>query len=107
MNVEMQLDNAWTPAYSVASGDPPGSLSNNSPGGRDMYIFGVDPLVNEGYIARFDKGEGTQASSAQLVASAGYIAIARLGIGESHELAVVTDISGDPRHIRFTYTADN
>lgn len=93
----------WTLAGEVKLGDPDGSISSNTTEGRDVYIFGVDPIENQGYIKRSVFGDDELDSQKRSISSVGFIAVATLHDSESHEMTVLTDKSTKPRHIRFTY----
>lgn len=82
----------WAEAATLASSDPPGSISTNLPdGGRDVIMFrycgghsliersvgGVDGLADHG--------------AARVIATDGTEVLARLLPGQSHEMTVTTD----------------
>lgn len=93
----------WADIGPIALGDPDGTISDNNEGGRDLYLFGVDPVENQGYIKKSTFGVDITEGEVRGVDSAGFVTIAALNNGESHELTVRTDTTPDPRTLRFTY----
>lgn len=96
----------WVSIPGIQLGDRDGTVSDNTPEGRDIYLFGVDPIENQGYIKRSTAGIDTAGSSTRLVDSAGFVTVAALQPEESFELTVKTDTSPKPRTLRFTYLED-
>ncbi len=42
----------WADIGPITLGDRDGSISDNHQEGRDIYVFGVDPIENQGYIKK-------------------------------------------------------
>jgi|GEM_PF-2075308 len=106
-SIRLEIKNSrsgeWVHVGAVTLGDPDGSISDNNQAGRDVYLFGVDPIANIGYIKRSESGIDTANSKTRSINSAGFVTIAALHHLESHELTVNTDLSTAARCIRFTY----
>ncbi len=108
LSVEIKVPKSedWIALNDVKVGDRDGSLSDNQPDGRNVYIFGVDPIENLGYIKKSELGVDTEQADARVVSSLGFVTIAALAHQESFELTVLPDRSPEPRHLRFTYFED-
>lgn len=96
----------WVSVPGIQLGDRDGTVSDNTAAGRDVYLFGVDPIENQGYIKRSTAGIDTADSHTRRVDSAGFVTVAALQPDESYELTVRTDASLEPRTLRFTYLED-
>lgn len=99
-NQEVDL---WARVCEVGFSDGQGSISDNHAEGRDVYLFGVDPVENQGYIKKSKLGVDFEVATHRSISSAAFVTIAALNAGESHELTVKTDISPEPRRLKFTY----
>lgn len=108
LRVELQIPNTdeWTRLNDIRLGDRDGTVSDNHETGRDVFLFGVDPIENQGYVKKSVLGVDATESSTRMVSSAGFVTIAALETGESYELTVHTDKSPEPRRLRFTYFED-
>jgi hypothetical protein len=105
LNIELHdsKKDTWTSVGQIKFGDPDGTISDNHKDGRDIYLFGVDPVENQGYIKRSAGGIDIAEGNTRTVDSLGFVAIAELDPNQSYELTVKTDISSMPRRIKFTY----
>jgi hypothetical protein len=104
----LQLKNRqgdWTTAHRAKPGDPPGSLSNNTPdGGREIYI--AECLADHARIYRsiggadFLQEEGAKRN----IMSVGKELLATLRAGEIYEIHVSPDRIRARLHARYRYT---
>ena len=83
----------WRPAAILRPGDPPGSISSNHAGGRDIFLFRCEP--DRSVISRSTGGADFEAADGAIraVAAAGLAEVAVLGPGESFDLTVLPDRS--------------
>lgn len=106
IEIGRQNSDEWILAGIIRPGDPDGSISDNHKDGRDIYLFGVDPINNQGYVKRSEFGLDEATSEVRIIDSIGFTAVASLDPGESYELAVRTDVSSRQRRVRFRYLDD-
>lgn len=110
LHIEIYRQDAdkWFLAGQIKPGDPDGSISDNHAAGRDIYLFGVDPINNQGYIKRSESGTDEADPKTRIIHSVGFSAVAALNPGESYEMTVHTDASEwQARRIRFTYLLED
>lgn len=95
----------WLPVVGLRPGDQPGSISDNPPDGdRQVYLFEAGP--QQATIVRSEAGLDIETDTTRVTyAAAGFVAVASLAAGESHELTVTAQ-NGEPRQFRFTYVDD-
>lgn len=96
----------WFSVQGIQPGDRDGTVSDNTQHGRDVYLFGIDGVENQGYIKRSIAGMDTASGSTRRIDSAGFVTVAALKPGEAYELTVKTDASLEPRTLRLTYLED-
>ncbi len=106
VEVKVPKSDDWMALNDVKVGDPDGSISDNQPDGRDIYIFGIDPIENCGYIKKSKLGFDTERADTRAISSLGFVTIAALAHQESFVLTVQTDKSPETRDLRFTYFED-
>lgn len=97
------VNEQWVPVGELQPGDPDGSISDNHANGRDVYIFGVDPIEDRAYIKKSAYGIDTAEALTRAINTSHFIEVTYLACGESHDMEVKTDISSHPRKIRLTY----
>ena len=97
----------WHEAGVINPGDPYGSISDNTDQGREVYYFGVDMLEGKAVIKKSLGGIDVAIASGRLISNqAGLAIVAELEPGEQHQLNVKTDISSEPKQIRFTHLSE-
>lgn len=94
----------WALAGELQPGQRDGSISDNHSAGRDVYIFGVDPTENRGYVKKSAFGMDTADKVIRAIDTTNFIEVTYLEPGESYEMEVRTDSSTQPRKIRLTYS---
>jgi hypothetical protein len=96
----------WIHISSLHLGDNDGSVSDNHLGGRDVYVFGIDDVENQGYVKKSIIGMDEVTDTVRKLTTAGLVIVAALGMDESYELTVRTDKTPEPRTIKLTYFND-
>lgn len=102
---EVYTDNGWQPVARVGIGDPPGSLSDNTGGRRDVYTFtclGDHSIVKR---SRFGLDEEVGAGR-NITPLAGWEHIATLRQGESKELTIQPGRLPHPVRVRLKHVSD-
>jgi len=104
LEVATQND-TWHEVGDIDAHDPPESMTNRTPAGREIYTFYVDAAAGRGVIVKSEADATDSAiASSRIVGSIGRSVVASLAPGESHELLLVTDqSSGELRHLKLTY----
>jgi hypothetical protein len=95
--------NDWRPLANINLGDKDGTVSDNHTEGRDIYLFGINPLENEGYIKKSKAGIDAADPSIRVVSSDGFETVKTLDPDESYELTVTPDRQTRAITFRFTY----
>jgi hypothetical protein len=95
LNIEVLVaePDHWQLIGRIVLGNPDGSISDNHDGGRDIYLFGVDPIENQGYVKRSKVGIDRVTEKTRAISSLGFTTVAALNDGESHTITVKTDKS--------------
>jgi Stress-induced bacterial acidophilic repeat motif len=95
----------WISIGGVVFNGPDGTISDNTPERRELYIFGIDPVNNCAYIKKSVSGVDVDMPDSHLrgIDSEGFVTVATLNPSEIHKLTVKPDQSSDPRTVRFTY----
>lgn len=86
---EICTEGAWVPLVTLAPGDPPGSISQNSLATRDVIMF----YCAGGYsvVERSVLGADTEVGAMRAISTAGTERLATLTAGQSYEADVVSD----------------
>lgn len=108
LNVEIYNPTAkdWVKTGEVKPGDPPGSISDNKPDKtRDLFLFECAPDDSKSVIYKSEVGADIDTGKLRIVLSdrSRWTVIKELHNGESYEIRVKTDVSPQPRKIRFTH----
>ena len=105
LEVQNQQTKQWTKAGEVKPGDRPGSISDNTQQGRQVYLFSCKSDDSGSIIYRSKFGVDVDLSNTtRLVENlTGFETVKELIRGESFEITVKTDRSPEPRKIRFTH----
>lgn len=95
----------WVRAGEVHPTDPKGSMSDNKPNGRDVYIFECAKDDSKSTIYRSGLGIDIEVGKFREISmDASRLEIVKeLKDGESFEIEVKTDRSPEKRKIRFTH----
>jgi hypothetical protein len=82
-------------------GGCPGSISNNTPEGREVLRF----WFADGYsvVERSIGGADTEVGEARLITTLGFEPVARLEDGETYEFDMRTDRMTSAMHVRFRH----
>lgn len=96
----------WIQLKDLGAEDRVGTVSDNTPEGRYIYLFGVDKRENKAFIKKSTTGLDVNIGPNRVVSSMASVIVASLDLNESHELTVKTDRSKQPRRMRFTYFAE-
>lgn len=101
--LEVYDKDRWVTVGCMLPGERPGSVSDNQPRGRDVYIFecALDDSRSMLYRSRF--GIDMDDSSTRRIDAAGREVVKELVKGESYETTIKTDKSPEPRRIRFRH----
>ena len=106
LEIEVQsVGKQWVKAGEVKPGDRHGSISDNTPQGRQIYLFSCNADDSGSVIYRSKLGLDIDLSNtARIVENlTGFEAVKEISKGESFEMTVKTDRNPEPRHIRFTH----
>ena len=106
LEIEVQsVDEQWVEVGEVKPGDRPGSISDSTPKGRQVYLFSCKGDDSGSTIYRSKFGMDVDLSNtARLINNlTGFETVKELSKGESFEMNVKTDRAPEPRHIRFTH----
>ncbi len=80
-----------------------GSVSDNNPGRRDVYIFQCMADDSKSVLYRSKQGIDMGIGDFREVISTGAEVVKELRKGESYEMSLKTDKSTEPMRIRFTH----
>jgi hypothetical protein len=93
----------WRSVNSLRMEDPPGSLSSVTPEGREIYVFACQG--GSSVLLRSTAGlDFADAFMRDILVSGDLEPVAEMLPGDSHRIAICTDISGgETRTVRFTH----
>ena len=103
--VHNQQAKQWAKIGDIKPNDRPGSISDNTPQGRQVYLFSCKKDDSGSIIYRSKFGMDVDLSdTARLINNlTGFETVKELTRGQSFEITVKTDRSPEPRKIRFTH----
>ena len=109
LKVEAAIPNTDPPEWRLVDdlqlGDKDGVVYNDGRGGREIFLFGIDPLENKGYILRSESDVGIDQINPTTVHAMGLLTMASLDPGQSYELSI-TGLKAPHMTLRFTYFED-
>lgn len=91
----------WRQIAALAAGETPGSVSNNSPTGRDVIQFTCNGHFS--LIERSMGGVDSEHGDLRMTASVGFEPVARLEDGQDYEFDLQTDRMPAPARCRFRH----
>lgn len=95
----------WIVVGTLMPGQPSGSVSNNTPEGRDIYLFACLEDGSKSVIHKSDMGVDIETAQVrEIVNLTGFSVVKELREGETYEMDIRSDQSPETRHIRFTHT---
>lgn len=96
---------SWIKIGEVKTGDSPGTISDNTPQGRQIYLFSCKDDDSGSVIYRSKFGMDVDLSNTSRLVNnlTGFETVKELSKGESFEMTIKTDRSPEPRDIRFTH----
>ena len=95
--------NNWINIGNLNPGDLPGSVSDNRPGKREVYIFECKQDNSKSVIYCSRSGIDAETGDARIINTSGVDVIKELKNGETYEMKIRTDKSLEGRLIRFTH----
>jgi hypothetical protein len=93
----------WLRVGLIGPGAPPGSVSDNRDGRRDVYVFSCASDNSHSVIQRSVAGVDREIGPLRAVTSVGAETVKVLKTGETYEMEVRTDMGREPRRIRFRH----
>ncbi len=81
--------------YTVKPGDPPGSISDNKPGKRDIYLFECARNDEQSTLFKSRRGVDVEISESRIVMSEGLEKIRTLMRNDRHDIVVTTEDGTD------------
>lgn len=98
-------EDAWSPPAVLSPEDHPGSMSSNTPGGRDIYFFACLEGDAKSVIYRSGAGADVDTAQARIIYpdDSRITLVKELVRGESHEMEVLTDRGTAPLFVRFSH----
>ncbi|HSX32670.1 MAG TPA: hypothetical protein VLF43_05395 [Candidatus Saccharimonadales bacterium] len=104
VEVTVPGEDNWKPLGQLDAGDRFSSLSDNTPDGRSVFIFGINPVDNCAYVKQSEFGvDVTGPNGRTVIAVGGFTTIATIRNAERYELTVTPDESPGPITFRFSY----
>lgn len=105
LKIFRERQGGWVTIGDVKPGDRPGSISDNkADGARDVYVFKCSEDDSKSTIYRSEGGVDTEKGDIRTVIPLeGLTIVKELKKGESYEIEVKTDVSKEPRKIRFSH----
>lgn len=94
----------WWRFCTLKPEDGEDSLSDNTPEGRDIYVFGINEADDYAYINKIETERQTDQDNP--VQHLGYIAVTTLADTESYAFDIQTDVHPEPQTVRFTYVSE-
>lgn len=97
--VELAAPDGWRRIGVLRPGGEPGSMSHNTPAGREVVVFAC--LDDHALVQRSVAGVDSATPATRVISSAGLELVARLGPGEDVVLWVRTDVASRAHKVRF------
>lgn len=95
----------WRLVDDLQLGDRDGVVYNNVRERREIFLFGIDPFENRGYILRSEADIDIGNINSATVHAMGLLTMASLDPGQSFELSI-TGLETPHMTLRFTYFED-
>ena len=77
--------------HTINPGDPPGSISSNKPGKREVYLFECARNDEQSTLFRSRRGVDVEISDSRIVMSMGFEKIRTLMRNDRHDIVVTTE----------------
>ena len=105
LEIQNQQTKQWAKIGEIKPSDRPGSISDNTPQGRQIYLFSCKDDDSGAIIYRSKFGTDVDLSNTVRSVSnlTGFETVKELKKGESYERSVKTDQSSESRRIKFTH----